>query len=149
VFIEQTCKTVLQVPQAQCTGAGMTNYAVLDENNTRSDKGGSSGGGRTGSSTTGGNVANANQYRWRAENMVQQRARVITRHSAQIILGTLSSLESLVRRAASLPQRKLLIFVSEGFFINFVSSTQVYDLRRITDAASRSGTVIYTIDARG
>lgn len=149
VFVEQTCKTVLQVPAAQCTGAGMTNYAVLDENNARSDKGGSSGGGRTGSSTTGGNSAGANQYRWRAEDMVKQRARVITRHAAQIILATLSSLESLVRRAAPLPQRKLLIFVSEGFFINFVSSTQVYDLRRITDAASRSGTVIYTIDARG
>jgi VWFA-related protein len=153
IFVEQTCKDVLQVPLIQCTGAGMTNYAVLDENNARAGKGGSTGGG-TGGSTTGGsrtgpNPAGNNQARWRAENIVKQRARGITRQATQVTLGTLSSLESLVRRAAPLPERKLLIFVSEGFFINFVSSTQVYDLRRITDAASRSGTVIYTIDARG
>jgi hypothetical protein len=66
-----------------------------------------------------------------------------------VIFGTLSSLESLVRTAAQLPERKLVVFVSDGFFINFVSSTQVYDLRRLTDAAMRTGTVIYTIDARG
>jgi hypothetical protein len=41
------------------------------------------------------------------------------------------------------------VFVSDGFFINFVSSTQVYDLKRVTDFATRYGTVIYTIDARG
>ncbi|HJP95237.1 MAG TPA: VWA domain-containing protein [Pyrinomonadaceae bacterium] len=151
VFVEQTCKDVLQVRADMCSGAGMTNYAVLDENNARADKRGSSTGGgtRTGGSAVGGNSAGSNQARWRAENIVKQRARVITRQAAQVTLGTLSSLESLVRRAAPLPERKLLIFLSEGFFINFVSSTQVYDLRRITDAASRSGTVIYTIDARG
>jgi hypothetical protein len=87
--------------------------------------------------------------RWRAEAIVKSRARIITRQSAQAILGTLSSLESLVRSAAQLPERKLVVFVSDGFFINFVSSTQVYDLKRLTDVATRSGTVIYTIDARG
>ena len=160
IFVEQTCKDVLQVSANQCSGSGMTNFAVLDENNARAGKGSSSTGGGTGGSTTGGgstgggsraggSAAGSNQARWRAENIVKGRARGITRQATQVTLGTLSSLESLVRRAAVLPQRKLLIFVSEGFFINFVSSTQVYDLRRITDAASRSGTVIYTIDARG
>ena len=80
---------------------------------------------------------------------MKSRARIITRQAAQGILGTLSSLESLVRTAAQLPERKLVVFVSDGFFINFVSSTQVYDLKRITDFTSRYGTVIYTIDARG
>jgi hypothetical protein len=66
-----------------------------------------------------------------------------------VISATLSSLESLVRKAAVLPERKLILFISDGFFINFVSLTQVYDLRRLTDAAARTGTVIYTLEARG
>lgn len=130
VFVEQTCKDVLKVRPAECSGAAMTNNAVLDE-------------------TPSGTAASTNRARWKSETIVKQRARVITRQAAHVILGTLLSLETLVRRAAPLPQRKLLIFLSEGFFINFVSSSQVYDLRRITDAASRSGTVIYTMDARG
>jgi VWFA-related protein len=149
LFIERTCAEVLHVGARTCTGAAMTNNAVLDEVNTRSDRGGSGGGGgSTGSSRTG-QSALGNQSRWRAENMVKARARNITRQAAQGILGTLSSLESLVRTAAQLPERKLIVFVSDGFFINFVSSTQVYDLKRITDLATRYGTVIYTIDARG
>lgn len=144
LFVERTCVDVLKVKAGMCSGAGMTNNAVLDENNARSDRRGSSGGGGSSSSAAGVNTA-----RWRSESIVKSRARRITRQAAQVILGTLSSLESLVRRAASLPERKLLIFVSDGFFINFVSSTQVYDLRRLTDAATRTGTVIYTVDARG
>ena len=150
IFIERVCAEVLRVGALTCSGGGMTNNAVLDEVNTRSDKGGSSRGGTSGSnrgspSTVGG----GNQARWRAESIVKSRARGITRQSAQGILGTLSSLESLIRTAAQLPERKLVVFVSDGFFINFVSSTQVYDLKRLTDFATRYGTVIYTIDARG
>jgi len=145
-FVEKTCVDVLKVKAGVCSGAGMTNNAVLDENNVRSDRGGSSVGGSGRSSPS---AAGVNTARWRSESLVKSRARVITRQAAQVILGTLSSLESLVSRAASLPERKLLIFVSEGFFINFVSSTQVYDLRRLTDAATRTGTVIYTVDVRG
>lgn len=144
-FIEKTCAAVLKIKPELCSGAGMTNFAVLDEVNTRSDRG--SGGG-TGSRTSG-PVASPNSYRWRAESIVKNRARLITRQAGQVILSTLSSLESLVRRAAALPERKLIVFISDGFFINFVSSTQVYDLRRLTDAATRTGTVIYTVEARG
>jgi VWFA-related protein len=148
LFVEKTCGAVFKVRPESCSGAAMTNNAVLDEVNTRSDRGGSSGG-SGGSTRTGASAMGVNTARWRAETIVKSRARIITRQAAQVILGTLSSLESLVRNAAPLPQRKLLIFVSEGFFINFVSSTQVYDLRRLTDAATRTGTVIYTVDARG
>ena len=128
LFIERTCAEVLKVGSLMCTGSAMSNNAVLDEGNAGSQ---------------------GNQARWRAESIVKSRARIITRQAAQGILVTLSSLESLVRTAAQLPERKLLVFVSDGFFINFVSSTQTYDLKRITDFAMRYGTVIYTIDARG
>jgi len=132
LFVEKTCVHVLREPARLCSGAGMTNNAVLDE------------GGGPGTSAAG-----INKARWRSETIVKSRARTITRQAAQVILSTLSSLQSLVRRAGTLPERKLLIFVSDGFFINFVSSTQVYDLRRLTDAATRTGTVIHTVDARG
>lgn len=148
LFIERTCAEVLKVGSLRCTGSAMSNNAVLDEVNNRSDRGGGGGGGGGGSGSTS-QSAQGNQDRWRAENIVKSRARIITRQAAQGILGTLSSLESLVRTAAELPERKLVVFVSDGFFINFVSSTQVYDLKRITDFATRYGTVIYTIDARG
>ena len=146
LFIERTCAEVLKVGSIACTGSAMSNNAVLDEVNTRSDRGGSGGGGGRGSTSQ---SARNNQDRWRAENLVKSRARIITKQAAQGILATLYSLESLVRTAAQLPERKLVVFVSDGFFINFVSSTQVYDLKRITDFATRYGTVIYTIDARG
>ena len=128
LFVERTCAEVLKVGSITCTGSAMSNNAVLDE---------------------GGGGSQSNQARWRAENIVKSRARIITKQAAQGILVSLSSLESLVRTAAQLPERKLLVFVSDGFFINFVSSTQTYDLKRITDFAMRYGTVIYTIDARG
>lgn len=143
LFIELTCPT-LGVKPEQCTGAGMTNYAVLDEGYTRAGRESGSGNRSTSPSANA-----ANSARWRAEQIVKNRARGITREAAQIIRVTLASFESLIRRAAVLPERKLIVFVSDGFFINFVSSTQVYDLRRITDAATRSGTVVYTVEARG
>jgi VWFA-related protein len=149
-FIERTCAETLRAGSRGCGNAGMSNGAVLDEDNVRSDKRGSSRGGSSGSNRTSPSaVAGGNQVRWRAEEIVKGRARGITRQSAQGILATLSSLESLIRTAAQLPERKLVVFVSDGFFINFVTSTQAYDLKRITDFATRYGTVIYTIDARG
>jgi VWFA-related protein len=150
LFVEKTCQDTFKIGSRPCTNAAMTNNAVLDEVNTRSDRQGSSSGG-SGNTTSGrtGPSAVGNTARMQAERIVRSRARVITRQATQVTLGTLTSLESLVRRAAPLPERKLLIFVSDGFFINFISSSQAYDLRRITDAAMRTGTVVYTVDARG
>ena len=47
LFIERTCAEVLKVGSLRCTGSAMSNNAVLDEVNTRSDRKGS-GGGSTG-----------------------------------------------------------------------------------------------------
>lgn len=84
-----------------------------------------------------------------AERSVKSRARVIARLAGRVILNTLGSLESLVRTATQIPERKVLIFISDGFFLNMLDSSSLYDMRRVTDAALRSGTVIYTVDARG
>ena len=63
---------------------------------------------------------------------------------------SLSALEGVVRGLAPLSGRKVVVLVSDGFLIGLGSSdTRHYDLRRIVDAATRSGVVVYALDSRG
>lgn len=131
-FTDKQCDEFKRMDRGVCAfDTGMTNNAVYDGTN-------SVGSGRTG-----------NNLRSEAERLVRSRARTIAGRAAQVALNTLASLESLIRSASSLPERKLVLFISDGFFINYLRSTNAYDLRRVADAALRSGAVIYTIDARG
>jgi VWFA-related protein len=85
-----------------------------------------------------------------AEAMVRERARVILQKSTIQTLNTLSSLEAIARSAEQVPGRKLVFFISDGFFLTNTQATDVSRrMRRITDAAARSNVVIYTMDARG
>lgn len=84
-----------------------------------------------------------------AENMVRTRARGILQQANVVTTSTLSSLESLMRSASRLPGRKVVFFMSDGFFIDNRNSTSLDRLRRITTQAARAGVVIYTIDSRG
>jgi VWFA-related protein len=77
----------------------------------------------------------------RASNMLQQMARTST--------ITLSTLESLVRSSAQLSGRKLVFFISDGFFLDTRNSDTTERLRNITDASARSGVVVYSMDAKG
>lgn len=83
-----------------------------------------------------------------AEAAVRARARSILQVSAHATQLSLASLESLVRSIAPLPGRKIIFFISDGFLINEQASTTEH-LRRVTDAAARSGSIIYAVDARG
>jgi VWFA-related protein len=87
--------------------------------------------------------------RERAMLQAQSRARMIVAQNANYTRVTLSTLESIVRSLRDLPGRKMLALLSDGFFLGGRSSSQTFDLRRITDAATRAGVVIYSIDARG
>ncbi|HSQ24848.1 MAG TPA: VWA domain-containing protein, partial [Pyrinomonadaceae bacterium] len=49
----------------------------------------------------------------------------------------------------TLPSRKLIFFISDGFFLDRNHSDNYDRLQLITSAAARAGTVIYSIDARG
>lgn len=83
----------------------------------------------------------------------QQAGRVAQRMLFEIMNysgQTLSALEGVVRGLAPLSGRKLVVLVSDGFLIGLGSSdTRHYDLRRIIDAATRSGVVLYALDSRG
>jgi len=84
-----------------------------------------------------------------AESMVRGRARSMTAQAGNITTSTLVGLEGLIRSAKQLPGRKLVFFISGGFFLGERGSDTTDRLRRITSAAARSGVVIYSMDARG
>jgi hypothetical protein len=87
--------------------------------------------------------------REQAENMVRQRAQWILKQTSDYSLGTLTALEGVVRGTSQFAGRKLVFFVSDGFFLNDRNTGFADRLKQITDAALRSGVVIYSIDARG
>lgn len=84
-----------------------------------------------------------------AKQLVKERAQQIVTMAAPDTDNTLRLLEGLMRSAAQLPGRKLVFFVSDGFYLNDFKTGSRDRIKRITDAAGRAGVVIYTLDARG
>lgn len=84
-----------------------------------------------------------------ATRIVQERAGFMMRQSESVTTATLSTLESLMRSSSELPGRKLVFLISDGFFLNDRSTGFGDKLKRITDAAVRSGVIVYSLDARG
>jgi VWFA-related protein len=83
-----------------------------------------------------------------AQRMVKDRAHMLMRQSESVTSATLTVLESLMRSAGQMSGRKLLFFVSDGFFLNDKNTGYSNKVSRIADAAVRSNLVIYSIDAR-
>jgi VWFA-related protein len=93
--------------------------------------------------------ANPGMTREMAEAMVTNRARALLQQAGHITTNTLAGLEGLIRSANRLPGRKLLFFISSGFFLDDRNADSRTRLQRITSAAARSGVVIYSMDSRG
>lgn len=87
--------------------------------------------------------------RRQATGMAQGRARQIVSENNSVTMATLSTLENVIRDLKSLPGRKVMILVSDGFLLGGMRDGRHFDLRRITDAATKAGVTIYSIDARG
>lgn len=83
-----------------------------------------------------------------AQRMVKDRAHMLMRQSESVTNATLTGLESLMRSASNMSGRKLVFFVSDGFFLNDRSTGYSNKVSRIADAAVRGNLVIYSIDAR-
>jgi VWFA-related protein len=83
------------------------------------------------------------------EAIVRARAHAVAQQAALGVKTTMSSLENVVRVSSALPERKVVFFISDGFFLDAQNSTALEDLRRVSASAARSGTVIYTLDSRG
>lgn len=63
---------------------------------------------------------------------------------------TLETLEGLIRELSGLAGRKVIFLVSDGFLTGLSARSGAgFDIRRITDAATRAGVVLYALDTRG
>lgn len=87
--------------------------------------------------------------RRQATGIAQGRARQIIGENTSVTMSTLSTLENVIRDLRGLPGRKVMVLVSDGFLLGSFREGRYFDLRRITDAATKAGVVIYSIDARG
>ena len=83
-----------------------------------------------------------------AQSIVKDRAHMLMRQSESVTSATLTALESLMRSASQMSGRKLVFFVSDGFFLNDNNTGYSNKVNRISDAAVRGNLVIYSIDAR-
>jgi len=92
---------------------------------------------------------NPNLGRPAALEQVRSRARTILQYAAATTTSTLAALKQVVDGTAVIPGRKVLIIVSDGFFLDQRNSDSYARLRQTTSAAAASGIVIYSIDARG
>lgn len=84
-----------------------------------------------------------------AAQIVRGRAQAIQSQGAIFNSHTLTGLEKLVRSANKLPGRKVVFFLSGGFLIENRRGDTISKLRDVTNAAAKSGVVIYSIDSRG
>jgi VWFA-related protein len=84
-----------------------------------------------------------------AERQVKERANLLLKQANAVTTNTLASLESLMRSSAKREGRKLVFFISDGFFLNDRNTGFASKLHDVTDAAVRAGVVIYALDARG
>ncbi|MGI8787670.1 MAG: VWA domain-containing protein [Pyrinomonadaceae bacterium] len=86
-----------------------------------------------------------------ALEMVRNRANNIVSALVSVSESSLGSLENLLRVLNQTGGRKLVFFASDGFYLGSKNNSPVDNVRlqRVVDLATRSGSVLYTIDARG
>ncbi len=84
-----------------------------------------------------------------AEQIIRTRTRGIVQEAEQTNRLTLASLEGLMRSAAEVPGRKVIFFLSDGFIPLSRNPDERARMQRVTDAAARTGSVIYTVHTRG
>lgn len=111
--------------------------------------GGQGGGGRGGGGAQSSNSLDSTTPRGRAIERARSKARMLISMNANYTRATLETLNQVIRSLQPLTGRKMLVLFSDGFYLGGNHASQVFDIRRITDAATRSGVVIYSIDARG
>lgn len=85
-----------------------------------------------------------------AREKVYAQARRMVFEIMQRSSRTLEAVLGLVQGLAPLPGRKVVVLVSDGFLVGLgAAESRAFDVRRIVDAATRSGVVLYALDTRG
>ncbi|HSD67890.1 MAG TPA: VWA domain-containing protein, partial [Vicinamibacteria bacterium] len=85
-----------------------------------------------------------------AEKVTRRKAHGILAEAVHNARLALETLESLCRGLSGLTGRKALFLVSEGFLTGLSARGDTrFDIRRIADAGTRAGVVVYSLDAGG
>jgi VWFA-related protein len=85
-----------------------------------------------------------------AAREAEREARTVLAGALRYSQTTLATVDAVLRGLASLPGRKLCLLVSDGFLVGRgTSEEQTQALRQVADAGTRSGAVVYALDARG
>ena len=84
-----------------------------------------------------------------AARLLKSRVAQISAQSRADTANTIAVLQSLMQSSASLPGRKLVFFLSDGFIVDPRGSSALSLLHQATQIAARSGAVIYSVDMRG
>jgi VWFA-related protein len=100
---------------------------------------------------TGGTGGSTSVNRNAVYETVKQRANNIVRGMTAVSESSVGSLENLLLTLNQTPGRKIIYFISDGFYMQtergqFIQNNR---MQRAVNLATRSGSVIYTIDARG
>ena len=84
-----------------------------------------------------------------ARRLLKSRIAQISAQSRADTANTIEVLQSLMQSSASLPGRKLVFFLSDGFIVDPRGSSALSRLHEVTQIAARSAAVIYSVDMRG
>jgi VWFA-related protein len=85
-----------------------------------------------------------------AERVARKKAHDVLTEAVYDTRLTLEALETLCRGLSALTGRKALFLVSDGFLAGLNAGTGAsFDVRRIADAATRAGVVVYSLDTGG
>jgi VWFA-related protein len=84
-----------------------------------------------------------------AAAIVRGRAQSTQSQGAMLNQNMLLGLERLIQTAKNLPGRKVLFFLSGGFFMENRRYDSIGKLRDIANAAAKTGVVVYSMDTRG
>jgi VWFA-related protein len=80
---------------------------------------------------------------------IENRINQINAQARMATIDTLTALKGLMLSSAALPGRKVVLFLSDGFLVSERKSGVLDALEGVTDAAKRSGVIVYTVDLRG
>jgi VWFA-related protein len=85
-----------------------------------------------------------------AAQEAERQARAVLAGALQYSVATLATVDSVLRSLAPLPGRKLCLLVSDGFLVGTgTSEERLSEMRSVVDAATKSGAVVYALDAGG
>lgn len=85
-----------------------------------------------------------------AEDEARVYANAMVANFLETARATLETLVRLVQALGRLPGRKIVVFASDGFLTGLaLPGGEAFDLQRVTDAATRAGVVLYSLDTRG